>query len=141
MRSARDDFWVSDVVAHWERCNCDYRTLDYSFPVWNFACVEKEHLSSCMNIVDQFKIKVAESKAREDAIRANPALASTPAMKKMYRQHGVVIFILGVAVAVGDVIGWEVVGGALIIMLAIPIVLIPSGIYMMLTGKNPFGKK
>jgi hypothetical protein len=94
-----------------------------------------------MGIVDQFKTKVAESKAREDVIRANPALANTPAMKKMYRQHGVVMLVLGAAVAMGDVIGWEIVGGALVMMLAIPMVLIPCGFYMIATGKNPLRKK
>lgn len=93
-----------------------------------------------MNIVDQIKTKSAESKLREDAIRANPALANTPEMRKMYRQHGVVMLVLGIAVAIGDAIGWEVVGGALVIMLAIPMVLVPAGIYMIATGKNPFAK-
>lgn len=91
-----------------------------------------------MGIVDQFKRKVAETKAREDVLRANPALAKLPEVKRQQRNSGAVLLVIGVCIAVANAYAWIEVGRALIWGIALPIVFVPSGIYMIVTGKNPF---
>ena len=93
-----------------------------------------------MGLKDSFAAKVRENEAREAAIRANPALANTPEVKRQRRFVGFVIFLLGIVLAIADLVSWETVGSMLIFFIAVPIVFIPSGIYMMVAGKNPFLK-
>ncbi len=83
----------------------------------------------------------AESKQVEDAVRANPALANTPAMKKRYRGYGVLMFVIGLGLTVANYLSTQATGRVLIIAAAANIVFIFGGLWMMATGKNPFLKK
>lgn len=84
-----------------------------------------------------FEKKVAENKAREDAIRANPALAVTPAMKKLYRTQGVVMLVVGLILGFATSVGAMVTGRVLIIGISSAAVFTVLGVWMMITGTNP----
>ncbi len=93
-----------------------------------------------MGFKESFAAKIRENEAREAAIRANPELAKSPEVKRQRRVAGLVMLLIGTALVIADVMSWEMVGSMLIFFIAVPIVFIPSGIYMMITGKNPFAK-
>ncbi len=56
------------------------------------------------------------------------------------RSAGVILFVVGVAVAIGNYIGYRVTGSIFAYLLAIPLVCVPAGLYMAITAKNPFEK-
>lgn len=93
-----------------------------------------------MGIKESFLAKVQENEAREAAIRKNPALANSPEVLRQRRFAGLIMTLIGGALLIADSLSWEMVGSMLVIFIAIPIVFIPSGLYMMVTGKNPFLK-
>lgn len=94
-----------------------------------------------MAFKDELIQRFIERQQFEVAVKQNPSLAETPEAKKKYRHAGVVVTILGIGVAVAAWVSWDMVGRTLVIAIATPVVLVPSGIYMMITGKNPFQKK
>ena len=91
-----------------------------------------------MGIKEAFLAKARENEAREDAIRRNPALANSPEVKRQRRFAGLIMALIGGALLIADALSWEMVGSMLVVFIAIPIVFIPSGVYMAITGKNPF---
>ena len=91
-----------------------------------------------MGIKEAFLAKARENEAREAAIRKNPALANSPEVKRQRRFAGMVLALIGVALLVADALSWEMVGSVVVVFIAIPIVFIPLGVYMMIVGKNPF---
>lgn len=84
-----------------------------------------------------FEKKVAENKAREDAIRANPVLVQTPAMKKLYRQQGLIMFVVGIVLGCATMVGAMVTGRILIIGISAAGVFAVLGVWMIVTGTNP----
>ena len=91
-----------------------------------------------MGPVSWFNKKFAETKAREAAIRANPELVNSPEVKHQQRNAGWILCVTGVVIAVANGYAWISVGYVLIWGIVLPVIFIPSGIYMMITGKNPF---
>ncbi len=91
-----------------------------------------------MGLKESFVAKIKENEAREAKIRANPELANSPEVKRQRRFAGVVMLLIGLAFVVGDVMSWTMIGSMLVYFIAIPIVFIPSGVYMMASGRNPF---
>ncbi len=63
-----------------------------------------------------------------------------PSPTQTHRSAGVILFLVGCAVAIGQFIGFQQTGSIFAYLIAIPLVLIPSGLYMIATGKNPFEK-
>ncbi len=57
-----------------------------------------------------------------------------------HRSAGIILILVGAAVAIGEYIGWRLTESVFAYLIAIPLVCIPSGIYMAATGKNPFEK-
>lgn len=84
-----------------------------------------------------FEKKVAENKAREDAIRANPQLAKTPATKQLYRKQGLVMVFIGLIVGFATTVGALATGRILIIGASASLVFVVLGIWMAATGTNP----
>ncbi|MFA4846574.1 MAG: hypothetical protein WC654_08555 [Patescibacteria group bacterium] len=60
--------------------------------------------------------------------------------QKTHRSAGVIMFALGLVFVIGEYLGFLATGRVFAILLAFPVVLIPAGLYMMATGKNPFEK-
>lgn len=93
-----------------------------------------------MGMKEAFLAKVRENEAREAAIRQNPALANSPEVKRQRRFAGLVMIMIGGVFIIGDALSWNIVGSVIVIFIAIPVVFIPLGLYMIITGKNPFLK-
>ena len=79
-----------------------------------------------------------ESRAIEDAVKANPARANTPQMRRRYRSHGAVMVVLGLGITFANVMSYRSTGGMLVIGIAASVVFVFGGFFMMLTGRNPF---
>lgn len=82
-----------------------------------------------------------ESKAVEDAVKANPTLMDTPAIKKRYRGYGVLMVVLGLGITFTNYMTWQSTERVLIIAAAANIVFVLGGLWMIITGKNPFIRK
>ena len=74
--------------------------------------------------------------AQEEYQKQKTRVSST----KTHRSAGVVMLLIGLAFAVGEFLGFQVTGRVFALLLAFPVVLIPAGAYMLVTGKNPFAK-
>ncbi len=61
-------------------------------------------------------------------------------MSSQHRSAGLIMTLIGIAFAIGDTIGWQITGRVFALLLAFPLVLIPAGLFMLVTGKNPFKK-
>lgn len=59
---------------------------------------------------------------------------------RQHRAAGMILFLIGAATAIGQYIGFTMTGRVFAFLLAFPIVLVPAGLYMLATGKNPFKK-
>ena len=64
-----------------------------------------------------------------------------PLTKQQIRAGGVVVVTIGLAVLLGNWLNWKINGKVILVLFAIPLVFIPGGIYMIVTGKIPNQKK
>lgn len=85
-----------------------------------------------------FKKSYQETQVREAAYKVNPGLAKSPEAKRYYRRNGLIIFILGLALTVANYVGYQSTGRFLAVILAANIVFIGAGLWMIVTGRNPF---
>ena len=90
---------------------------------------------------DLVKKAAAESKAHEDAVRANPALARTPEAIARYRRNGMVMLVLGLGISFATYMGYQETGRALVIAISAGLVLTLGGAWTLITGTNPFRPK
>lgn len=90
-----------------------------------------------MGLKESFATKIRENEAREAAIRANPALANTPEVKRQRRFAGLVLVLIGVALVGIDMVSLNADDSVIILFVVLPVLFIPLGIYMLVFGKNP----
>lgn len=80
---------------------------------------------------DQFSQRLQEARR----IAADPARARTT-----HRAAGFWLTLIGVAVTVGDYVLYTQSGRIWVILLAINIVTLGAGVFMLMTGRNPFAR-
>jgi len=93
-----------------------------------------------MGLKESFLAKVQKNEALAEKMRANPEFANSPEMKRQQRIGGVTMMLIGIMIAAANVYAWISVGHALIAAIVLPIFFIPTGIFMIISGKNPFLK-
>lgn len=85
-----------------------------------------------MNTFDEIKAQAQQEYARQSAQPEGGA--------KTHRSAGVVMLVLSAAVTVINVLSWLMAGRFFVLLLAANIVLILAGVFMAVTGKNPFAR-
>ncbi len=83
---------------------------------------------------------VQEARHTEEAYRADPSLANNASGRKHYRYVGGFMMLLGVAATVINYCGYQAAGRVFVLLIAANIVFLGSGVWMLLTGKNPFAR-
>lgn len=87
------------------------------------------------------KFQTAYTQAKENQAQLNnPALANTPEVKRNIRVAGLILCILSMGITFANWATYNTTGNVLIIALSANIVLPPLGLYLLITGKNPFKK-
>ncbi len=86
----------------------------------------------------RLKTGVEEAKRQQADLAANPALASSPKVKNSMRAAGAIMLVLGAGLTLANYMTWRSTGNVLIIALAGNIVFPIAGIYLLISGKNPF---
>lgn len=81
-----------------------------------------------------------QTKQQQAALDKDPSLAKTLQIKMNMRVTGVIIFILGLGLTLANLATYFWNDSILIIALAANIVFVVLGLYMMISGKNPFRK-
>lgn len=82
----------------------------------------------------------AEAKQTARAEDENPALARTVYAKKRHRIAGTVMLMLGIVCAVINYLSYHATDRMLILLVAANIVFVFGGLWMILTGSNPFAR-
>ena len=83
-------------------------------------------------MLSDLQTKLQEEYARQ---KANPT--GTP---KLHRSAGGAMLVLGITVTIINVLSLLIVGRIFIMLLAANLVFLGAGVYMLVTGKNPFAK-
>lgn len=86
----------------------------------------------------KLKTGMEEAKAQQAAVAANPQLASSPEVKRSMRAAGAIMLVLGAGLTLANYMTWRSTGNVLIIAVAGNIVFPIAGLYMLISGKNPF---
>lgn len=93
-------------------------------------------------MLDDFKQKlktgVEEAKRQQAAVTANPSLAASPEVKRSMRVAGAIMLVLGAGLTLANYMTWRSTGNVLIIAVAGNIVFPIAGLFMLISGKNPF---
>ena len=82
--------------------------------------------------LNELKTKIREEHNRQ---RATPT--GSP---KTNRSAGGVMLILGITTTVINILSWMLAGRLFKLLLAANLVLVGAGMFMLITGKNPFAK-
>lgn len=89
----------------------------------------------------EFAKRYQDAKEKQEAVAANPELGKSPEMKRHFRGAGVVVFVIGIVITIGNYFGYQETGRVIVFFAATSIVFLGAGLWMMLTGKNPFRKR
>lgn len=93
-------------------------------------------------MIESFKQKLKtgmeDAKRQQAAVDANPSYASSPKVTRSMRSAGGVMLFLGLALTVANYLSYNSTGRMLIIAVAANIVFVVGGLYMLISGKNPF---
>lgn len=95
-------------------------------------------MRSFNEVKSEFKKKYAEARALESALKTNPTLANSAQMKRRYRGVGTLVLVLGLGITAANYLSYQATGRMLILAIAVNIVCVFGGLWMILTGKNPF---
>lgn len=94
------------------------------------------------NMLNEFKQKLKtgmeDAKRQQATVAANPALASSPEVKRSMRATGAIMLVLGAGLTIANYLTWRSTGNFLIIAVAGNIVFPIAGLFMLISGKNPF---
>ena len=88
------------------------------------------------DLKERWKNHLADAEKKEQRF-SDPAMRDTPEAKAHYRKIGAIVFLLGIAVAVGSFIGLMITGRMYVVFLTIVILFVPLGLWMVITGKQP----
>lgn len=86
----------------------------------------------------KLKTGIDDAKRQQAEVTANPALASSPKVKRSIRAAGALMLVFGAGVTLANYLTWRSTGNFLIIAVAANIVFPIAGLYMLISGRNPF---